>query len=104
MSDFNPQPVARSSTMAMVSLIAGIAGLSLLPFLGSVAAIITGHIAKSEIKKGNGMVTGNGMATWGLVLGYGAIGLGLCLTCLAIILPLLGVGLTIPFLSSGYSY
>ena len=39
-------------------------------FLGSIAAIITGHMAKSEIKKSAGMVTGNGMATAGLILGY----------------------------------
>ena len=86
--------------MAIISLIGGIAGFTLLPFLGSIAAVITGHIAQNEIKKGGGMVTGKGMATAGLVLGYLAIVGGLCIACAAIILPLLGIGLTIPFIGN----
>ncbi len=96
-------PVVRNSTMAIISLIAGIAGVSVLPFLGSIVAIITGHMAKSEIKKSGGMVTGNGMATIGLILGYLAVVGGICIICLAVILPLLGIGLSIPFLN-GSSY
>ena len=96
-------PVTRSSTMALVSLIAGIAGWSFLPFLGSIVAIITGHMAKSEIHKSGGIVTGGGMATFGLVLGYLGIILGLSMLCALVILPLLGIGLSIPFLDpSGY--
>jgi hypothetical protein len=68
----------RNSTMAIISLIGGIAGLTVLPVLGSLAGIIFGHIAKNEIKKSGGMIGGNGMATWGLVLGYIAIGLAVC--------------------------
>ena len=62
-------PITRSSTMALVSLIAGIAGWTVLPFLGSIVAIITGHMAKSEINRSGGTVTGGGMATIGLILG-----------------------------------
>jgi Domain of unknown function (DUF4190) len=106
MSVYNPSPVpvTRTSTTAIISLIAGIAGWTVLPFLGSIVAIITGHIAQSEIKKSAGMVTGKGMATAGLILGYLSIALGICIICLAIVLPLLGVGLSIPFLNNGYSY
>jgi hypothetical protein len=95
MSEYTPSPVpaAKTSVMAIVSLIAGIAGWSLLPFLGSIVAVITGHLAQSEIKKGGGMVTGKGMAVAGLILGYLAIALGLCVLCLAIILPLFGLSL-----------
>ena len=90
-----PLPPAgpRTSTMAIISLIGGIAGWTVLPFLGSIAAIICGHMAKSEIKKSAGMVAGNGMATIGLVLGYLSIALGVCLICVLVILPLLGVSL-----------
>jgi hypothetical protein len=85
----------RTSTNAIVSLIAGIAGWSLLPMLGSIVAIIFGHIAKSEIKKSNGMVTGNGMATAGLILGYVSVALGICLACIWV---LVFAGLvTLPF-------
>jgi hypothetical protein len=35
-----------------------------------VAAIILGHIAKKEIRESNNTISGSGMATAGLVLGY----------------------------------
>jgi hypothetical protein len=74
-----PPPVyvqsGKTSTLALVSLIAGIAGLTVLPVIGSIVAVITGHMAKGEIRNGGGMVSGDGLATAGLILGY--IGLGL---------------------------
>ncbi len=62
-----------TSAMAIVSLIAGILGWTLLPFVGSIAAIITGHMARSEIKRSNGQVDGDGLAIGGLVLGYAMV-------------------------------
>jgi hypothetical protein len=38
--------------------------------IGSILAIIFGHIARSEIKKSNGKLTGDGLALAGLILGY----------------------------------
>ena len=90
-------PITRSSTMALVSLIAGIAGWTVLPFLGSIVAIITGHMAKGEINRSGGTVTGGGMATIGLILGYLAVVGGLCAGCV-ILLSFMGI-ITIPFLS-----
>ncbi len=52
-------------------MITGIFGL--LFFLPAIAAIILGHISRSEIRKSNGRLKGNGMATAGLVMGYGMI-------------------------------
>ncbi len=95
-----PTVMPHNSTMAIVSLVAGIAGWTILPFLGAIAAIITGHMAKSEIKKSMGMITGNGMATAGLVLGYLNIALGVCLLCVLVVLPLLGIGLSIPWFNT----
>jgi hypothetical protein len=95
-----PPAGPRTSTMAIISLIGGIAGWTILPFLGAIAAIICGHIAKSEIKKSAGMVSGNGMATAGLILGYVSIAFGVCLICAFVVLPLLGIGLTIPFMGN----
>lgn len=90
----NPAPaMPQNSTMAIISLVAGIAGWTLLPFLGSIGAIITGHMAKNEIKKSGGMLTGNGMATAGLIMGYLSVALGLCLICVLVLLPILGVSL-----------
>lgn len=106
MSEFNPSPVriTRTSTMAIISLIAGIAGfLQVLPVIGPLAAIILGHLAKKEIKNSNGMITGNGMATTGLILGYVVLGLLACGCIVAIILIATGM-LTIPWDSSSYSF
>jgi hypothetical protein len=95
-----PPIMPHNSTMAIISLIGGIAGWTVLPFLGAIVGIITGHMAKSEIKKSGGMVTGNGMATAGLILGYLSIAFGVCLFCVLVILPLLGIGLSIPFIGN----
>jgi len=94
-------PVIRTSNLAIISLIGGITGFTVLPFLGAIVAIITGHMAQSEIKKSNGMVTGKGMATAGLIMGYIVLVGGICVLCLALILPLLGFTfLSIPFIST----
>jgi membrane protein YqaA with SNARE-associated domain len=88
-----PQPSAQAtvrpaptSGLATASLIFGILGLTLLPTLGSVVAVILGYMAKSEINSSAGQLEGSGLATAGLVLGY--IGLGL--TLLGIVAVLLG--------------
>jgi hypothetical protein len=89
-------PAARTSTAAVISLIAGILGfVQVLPVIGPIAAVVAGHIAKGEIKRGGGMVTGNGMATIGLILGYVTIVIGLCLGCIAV-LAFTGA-ITLPF-------
>jgi Domain of unknown function (DUF4190) len=63
----------RTSTLAVISLVAGILGWTLLPLLGSLGAIITGHMARSEIRRSAGTVEGNGLAIAGLVLGWGLV-------------------------------
>jgi hypothetical protein len=95
-------PVVRTSTLAIISLIVGILGfVQILPVIGPIAAVITGHMAKNEIKKSGGMVTGNGMATTGLILGYVTIAIGLCLACF-FILAFAGL-ITLPFAFPGIS-
>lgn len=109
MSEYTPTPYQpapagpRTSTMAIISLVGGIAGLTVFPLLGSLAGVIFGHLAKSEIKKSGGAVTGNGLATGGLITGYLGLALGLCI-CALIVLSFLGL-FTLPFLDfSSYSY
>jgi hypothetical protein len=63
----------KTSPLAIVSLIAGILGWTLLPFLGSLGAIITGHMARGEIRRSNGSLDGDGMAIAGLILGWVSI-------------------------------
>lgn len=60
----------QTSTLAIISLVAGILGWTLLPFLGSIGAIIFGHLARGEIRRSNGQLDGDGLAITGLVLGW----------------------------------
>jgi type IV pilus assembly protein PilA len=56
-----------TSGKAIASLVCGIVGFV---FLGSIAAVILGHMALSEIRKSAGRLGGEGIAKAGLVLGY----------------------------------
>ena len=69
-------PIAKNdSTLAIVSLVTGIIGWTIIPFIGSIVAVITGHLAKKEIRDSGGTLGGDGMALAGLILGYTMIGL-----------------------------
>jgi hypothetical protein len=46
-------------------------------WIGSILAIVFGHVALSQIKKSGGTQGGRGMAIAGLVLGYVSIGLSI---------------------------
>jgi len=85
-----PGYVQQTSSLAVVSLIAGIASFFFLPFLGAIVAVITGGMAKKDILQSRGRTTGLGMAKWGLALGWINIGLSLVGGCIAI-LSVLGV-------------
>ncbi|MGV8923194.1 MAG: DUF4190 domain-containing protein [Thermomonas sp.] len=62
-----------TSAMSIVSLVSGILGWTLLPFLGSIVAVITGHMARGEIRRAPDRLEGDGLAIAGLILGYAAI-------------------------------
>lgn len=66
-------PVTPTNTMAMLSMIAGIAGLTLLPVIGSIAAVIMGPMARKEMARTGEQ--GQGMATAGVITGWIGIGL-----------------------------
>jgi hypothetical protein len=85
--------------MAIVSLVMGILGLSLLPILGSIVAVVTGYMARNEIRQSMGNLGGEGLATAGLILGWIGIGLavlGLCIGGAFLLIPacLLYFGIT----------
>ena len=64
----------QTNILAIVSLTLGILWLA---WLGSLGAVIVGHMARRQIASSNGGQTGDGLATAGLVLGY--LGLGFLL-------------------------
>lgn len=75
-----------NNTLALVSMISGIAAFVVVPFIGSIVAIITGHMAKKQIAQtGEG---GSGMATAGLILGY----VGIAFVVLAVIIWIVAFG------------
>lgn len=82
----SPPPVAtvggspsttETSGKAVASLVCGL--LSFI-FPAAVAAVILGHISRSEIRKSSGRLTGSGMALTGLIFGY------LGLSCIPILI------------------
>lgn len=78
-------PPRETNPLALISMIAGIIGVTLLPFLASIVAIITGHLARGEIRRNPARYSGDGMAVTGLVLGY----IGVVLTVLVIVIFLM---------------
>lgn len=83
--DYPQSAPARSSSWAIVSLICGILAWLGVFGLGGLLAVIFGHIAKKEIRESNGMVSGDGLATVGLILGYVNIAISLIGVCLGIL-------------------
>jgi hypothetical protein len=62
---YTPQPTTNG--LAVAALVAGIFWIW---WLGSVLAVVFGHVALNQIDKSGGRETGRGMAIAGLVLGY----------------------------------
>ena len=65
-----PLSTTQTSTMAVFSLVLGILSWILLPFIASLGAVITGHMARRELRASGGRLTGEGLALAGLILGY----------------------------------
>ena len=72
------QPAFRqTSATAIVSLISGLLGWTLLPFLGGFVAVVTGHMARADIRRNPQTLQGDGFAVAGLILGYAVIAFSL---------------------------
>ena len=74
---YPPQPPVipvrpKTNGLAIASMVLGIVWIY---WIGSILAIVFGHVALSQIKKSGGTQGGRGMAIAGLVLGYLSIGL-----------------------------
>lgn len=88
----------QNSTLAVVSLVAGILGLTFLPGIASIVAIITGYMAQKEIRESNGRLDGENLARIGLILGWVAVAIGVLGACCFLIfffaVPIFGVTTT----------
>lgn len=74
-------PPNPNSTMAITSLVLGILSYVCLGFLAAIPAIICGHSALAQIRRGEVSDSNRGLALAGLILGY----VNLIITVLAII-------------------
>ena len=81
MSDPYYRSSSENSTMAIVSLVAGILGLSFLPGLASIVAIITAGMADKEIRDSGGRLEGENLAKIGRILGWIGVGLMVLTVC-----------------------
>ncbi len=66
-----PAMAPPTSGLAITSLIFGLISITMmLPFLSSISAVICGHLARTEIRRSNGTLAGDGLALTGLITGY----------------------------------
>lgn len=77
-----------TSTPALLSLIFGLLSWLMVPLIGAIAAIVCGHMGRSEIRKNPDRLEGDGLAIAGLILGY----LQLVMAVLAVIAVILFFG------------
>lgn len=101
-----PPIYQQTSSLAVISLISGIASFFIVPLLGAIAAVITGNMAKKEIRQSAGRLTGGGMASWGLILGWVNIALSLMGLCFALLVIFGLVSLPFCFLpfANGFNF
>ncbi len=76
----------KTNDWSIVSLIGGITGLTILPFLGSLFGVIGGNVAKKQIIESAGTQTGEDLAKWGVILGWIGIALAAIGVCAVIVL------------------
>ena len=73
----------KNSTLAIITLVAGILGVTLFPIIGSIVAVIAGPMAKREIDESGGTLEGESLAHIGMILGWIGLALSLVGCCIA---------------------
>ncbi len=76
----------RTSSLAVASLVCSIAGVFFCFLIGQIAGIILGNTARKQIRRSGGWITGEGIATAGIVIGWVGIALDLAMLLLGVIL------------------
>ncbi len=72
-----------TSTLAIVSLVSAILGFTFIPVIGTIVALITGYMARNETRSIPPRVSGDGLATAGIIMGWIQVALlviGVCCT------------------------
>jgi Domain of unknown function (DUF4190) len=81
-------PAPETNTLAIISLVASILSWVLVPIVGGIVGVVTGFMARNQIRESNGQQTGDGLALTGIIVGainlvVGCIGV-LCFTVIII--------------------
>jgi hypothetical protein len=84
-----PQAQQRTNVLAVASLLLSVLSFCLLPFIGAVAGIVLGHIARRQIRETG--EEGAGLATAGIIVGWIHVVLGLLFVLGAVALLAFGV-------------
>ena len=79
---YHHQPPPPTSGAATASLVLGICGLVVCPFVCSVLALVFGYQAREQIDESGGQLGGRSSAVAGIVLGW--VGVGLCVLAVAV--------------------
>ncbi|NJM42416.1 MAG: DUF4190 domain-containing protein [Anaerolineae bacterium] len=61
-------PSVPTNSLAIVSLVSSVISWVFLPFVGGIIGLVTGIMARKEIKQSNGAQGGDGMATVGIIV------------------------------------
>lgn len=83
--------MTKTNTMAIISLISGLVSWVFLPIIGAIVGLITGFMARNEIKKSNGLESGDGLAVAGIVISVLNILLAVLCVCGFFAIMLLGM-------------
>src|SRR5216684_260375 len=76
----------QDDTCAILGLVFGILSLAGIGILASIPAIILGHVARKNIRASGGRLSGQGMATAGMVLGWISCGLFIMIVFIFVII------------------
>lgn len=82
-----------SSTLAIVSLVSAILGFTFVPVMGTIVALITGYMARSETRSIPPKASGDGLATAGIIMGWIQVALFVIGICCAIAYLIFMVGI-----------
>lgn len=80
----------QTNIKAVLALVFGIVGIVALPFVGSVLAVVFGHLARNEIAADPSQ-SGDGLALAGLVMGWVMLGLLALVLAIIVIAVLIAV-------------
>jgi hypothetical protein len=91
----------RNSEMAVASVILSILGWTVLPVIGAGLGVVLGYMARDEIRRSQGALGGQDLATLGLVLGYANLAVMALVIVLTVVAALLGIAIPLGLLLCG---